>query len=243
MQTKTARSLGTKFLAAIASEIVCGEIVGKIRRGEDSTDKIAIVVVPEPGHVPIQWGVLKADAPLTRLDQRLLQLRSDGKIVVDPVKKNTDPVIGPRFRKYIFRQMNIGLELTIVPQSQYGYTVAYNTGDAKFWATVTASQAKGGLMPEGWRFKNWGLYNATLDSVSCPTEQDFFRSLGIEVVPQPANRNVNTARDLCKQIRKDRGIVEQAQGSGSVYTIDAEVDAGGKGRVGGSAIRTSWEDD
>lgn len=243
MQTQTARALARKLLVSIGEEIVVGEAAGSIRLDLPDTSKVVVVVVPQPGRLPVAWGTPVKDAAVTRLDRRLHQLIQQGKIATNPIKKDTDPVIGPGFRKYIFTAMNIGLELTIVPQELYGVTLARLTGDAKFWQGCASSFDKGGLLRPGWKIAKGALVNDVLTSVSCPTEQAFFAALDIAEVPAPHTRTVETVRRLHREVRKARNLGEETgRAAGSIYTVDAEVDAGGKGRVGSARARTSWDD-
>lgn len=234
MDSNNARKVGLRFLREIDAQIIRGEIVGAIRRGDPGTKDIDIVVTPQPGRPPTVWGVPLDQQPLTRLDQRLDELKAAGNILLDPQKKAN----GPKLKRFILRQTNVVLELHIVDPKAFGLALAIYTGDEQFSRKLVMSVTKGGLLPDGWRIKDLTLYDDTSRVVSCEEEVEVFAALGLPPL-MPRERNLRTAQRLSGTLaarkRKD-GDGEEV--GGSVYDIDRDGDGGGARSV----TRNSWND-
>lgn len=240
MNSKAARALARRFMHEIRDVIVQGEICGALRRDEPDCKKIVCVVTPAPGNPLVRWGTPVKDLPATKLDQKLMSLREAGKIAPNPL----DKAMGPKEKHFIFAAMNIPLELFVANRDKYGLVVAMQTGDARFWRQAITKFAKGGLMPDDAQLWGGAIDSDTLGSVSCPTEAAFFRFLGFGFVPEPRDRNLILAQEMHRQLKvkeRESGKGRQSDEGGSVYTHDAEMDAGGKGRAGKSGDRVSWE--
>lgn len=219
MKLVTAELLVPKLLRLL--EPACAEllVVGSVRRGaalptaykhEKEVKDIEIAVIPRAA-VPVFGEPLSAK---NRLEAHLAELLFLGEICKcpDPARR----VDGPKQKRFWLRE-GVELELWIASVSgdNFGNTVAIRTGNADFSHALVTERRHKGLLPNGWMQHDGYLWpfrlgdaeraklthkNAPMPPLTCRTEADFFRHLGIDAVPEPGTRNVDTATKLRREM-------------------------------------------
>lgn len=168
------------------------DIAGSIRRGVPDVTDIEIVALPlrapRPTFGDARSGRSPLDALLATLDSRG-DLRLDERL----------PRNGPRYKR-LRSSSGVTVHLYLATDDNYGITLAARTGDAEFARRLVLPHAMYGLIPGGLRLDlNGSLYRvdgSTETMLSCPDEATFFGYLGIDDVPDPADRTEATARRL-----------------------------------------------
>lgn len=155
------------------------EFAGSLRRHKQHVGDIEIVLQP----VRMQQAILGGIWPLDEreydlLEERLQKLRDDRII-------ERGRWWGPRHKELFF--LDAPFDFYIVrPPAQWGVILVIRTGPAEFSRRLVTPREYGGLMPEGFKFKNGALWQEG-QVVATPEEEDVFRALGLEWI-EPRDR-------------------------------------------------------
>ncbi len=190
----TAEALAREVCALLAP--ACQEItvVGSVRRRKPEVKDIEILARPKPPQ-PTFGEPLSAGSQLETLIAQLIAQR-DLKPRPNPQERKD----GPRMKTLWYpRAGGVPIDLFIAAPSgsNWGNLVAIRTGDWEFSRQLVTHRSAGGLLPNHLRHDEGHLIeNATGRTLPCPTEEAFFRALGLRDSPDPAARTRDTARRL-----------------------------------------------
>ena len=177
----------------------CDKIViaGSLRREKPQVGDIEIVCLPCPqadatldmfgGDIPGKYVFCKA------FEEQLSLLRKWGTITLDPANVKD----GPRYKRFALPELGgFGVDLFLAEPDNWGNTLAIRTGPREF------SQF---LMTQAWKRRHrrqWDGYlwqckpgddrdgpiPAGRTKISCKTEEDYFRAVGVPWLP-PCDRS------------------------------------------------------
>jgi DNA polymerase/3'-5' exonuclease PolX len=196
MELIHARQAAAEVVALLAPACRTIEIAGGIRRGKADPKDIEIVCVAKPLTARPVFG--EASSALPPLEALVAELVRTRQLEFDPhLKRN-----GPKAKR--LRVMAHGhwlaIDLFIAASDNFGYIFAVRTGDATFSHQLVTKQSEGGLMPKGYFHQGGQLKHLERGAIPVPTEEDYFREMGLPPVP-PAERNADTALRLRKELQ------------------------------------------
>lgn len=168
-------------------------VAGSIRRRKAEVKDIEIVAIAGEEERPGLFGPERASA-LEALVAGLLGKR----LAPHPER----PANGLKYKRLWVPSHAVQLDLFITTPGQWGNLLAIRTGDADFSQALVLKASAGGLMPKGYFHHDGHLKHLERGVVPCPEESDFFRELGIAVVPPPETRTKGLALRLAARLRR-----------------------------------------
>lgn len=192
MRLQEATRLAGEVRAWLAPACERIEVAGGVRRGKADVGDVEIVAIPRPSGRPV-FGELAR----TPLDATLARLVREGALRWDTAVRRD----GPRYKRLIHVRGRLPVDLFLAGDDNWGNILAIRTGDADFARLLVTQRRHGGLMPPGMAQAGgrlWAPFEGEPAPVSCPTEEAFFRALGIDFVPAPETRTGDLARQLAK---------------------------------------------
>ncbi|HET8627792.1 MAG TPA: hypothetical protein VFL91_10255 [Thermomicrobiales bacterium] len=197
MKLAHARRLAADVAAWLAPGCAAVEVAGSIRRERPECHDVELAILP--AGQPDLFGAWAARLDL--LDAALAPVLADRRLIWHP----ENPARGKRLKRLWCPAEAATIELWIADSpDNWGPTLAIRTGDANFAHALVTPRAFGGFMPDGWRQADGYLHGADGAIVPCPTEDDYFRQLGIAPTPAPRERDVELARRLARHLEVPR---------------------------------------
>ena len=191
MTLATMRAIGERLVETWAPACERIEIAGSVRRGAPDPHDIEIVAIARM-QVAVAVRDMFRDTQTTMsernlFDELLAEWKADGRLRDRP-DKNGRAAWGPKFKRALTAE-GVAVDIFSCGRglgSQWGVIFAIRSGPADFSHALVTSQLYGGFMPGGMRVKDGQLWrNGIL--VETPSEEDFFRELGLPCWP-PAER-------------------------------------------------------
>lgn len=171
------------LIERLAPFVVRAEIVGSLRRGKPDVGDIEILY--EPKFVPGEPTGLFGDTPSEPINQAydyLSWLRESGELQDRP-DKNGRPAFGQRMQRMIWDDIPCDL-FAVFPPAHWGVIQLIRTGSADFSHRIMTPKPHG-HMPFGMRVQDGQLLDRG-EPLDIPTEEAFFKALGMEFVPPEA---------------------------------------------------------
>lgn len=155
-----------------------------------------MVAIARQGGKPVWGEPATAAGPLEGLVVRLIKPHQ---LALDPALKRNGQKCG-RFLS-VRGATRLPVDLSIATPESWGNQPAIRTGNVDFSRLLVTSCHDGGCMPDRMFQRDGYLWRSApvdeQEGVDCPEVSDFFRALGLPVVP-PTERNADTARRLRK---------------------------------------------
>lgn len=176
-----AKKLADHLVERLQSSCVQIAVAGSIRRRSKWVHDIEIVAEPWLEVVPNLLG--NAIHYHSLLDDALAVLREEQILRSFPGSKH-----GERMKQFAVAPLGIKVDLFIVRKpAQWGSIFTIRTGPAHYSHWLVTPRRQGGAMPSHLRYRDGGIYDGD-DLIATPTEDRFFRVLGIEPTPRPWER-------------------------------------------------------
>lgn len=177
-----AKKLADELVERLRSSCVQIEVAGSIRRRSKGVHDIEIVAEP---WLEVVLTNLLGDAIHyhSRLDDTLAELQEELVLRSFPGSKH-----GDRWKQFAVAPLGIKVDLFIVRKpAQWGSILAIRTGPAHYSHWLVTPRRQGGALPSHLRHRDGGIYDGK-ELILTPTEDAFFRVLGIEPTPKPWER-------------------------------------------------------
>ncbi len=198
MDLATARKRASIIQHSLTPACHVVEVAGSIRRWRPAVKDIELVAVPITEPIYNLFG--DQIGLVSLLDSQIQRLIEAGFWEYDADTKRN----GPAYKRLKFEGQAV--DLFIAAPENYGNILTIRTGSAEFSHLLVTSRLQGGCMPAGMRQQDGYLWTGGR-RINCPTEAAFFAALGIKEVPEPWERNADTARRLAAMAGRE-GVSE-----------------------------------
>jgi len=186
MELKKARTVIQKIVDILEPACERIEIAGSIRRGNPEVHDSELVYIP---YLVTQRVNLFDEALVPATDVIVHYLVEEGVLKWDDeVKRN-----GPKYKRLIDTRTGLVVELFRATRENWGLQLALRTGPGGFNKVWAAKPWQGGVMPVDVTMRDGYLWRSG-QKLSTPTEEDFFRELGIPYWPPEERNPVKLAR-------------------------------------------------
>jgi len=182
-----------KFPLAImerAATDLCGElfhhvarlyVCGSVRRGKEQCSDIELVFEPLPD-VPVTFDIFGEPTEWQNPSLAKTNLMINAGVLSYRYKSDGTKTWGKenRLAIYHWHGYEIPVDLfAVFDPTKWGTHIAIRTGSADFNKRLLTKRSQGGWMPDIMGMKDSFTLYRGISPVPCPTEEDFFREIGI----------------------------------------------------------------
>jgi len=179
MQLEEARRIGMEVIEMLAPRCERVMVAGSVRRGKAQPKDIELVLIPAMVERRVD---LFTTEQVYSLDEVVLPELVEGRLVLDTEVRRD----GPRYKRLIHVRTGAVVEVFAARPETWGYILALRTGPAEFMHKVVTARAYDGAMPPGRCAKSgwmWQYSGGRMRELPTPTEEDFFREVGLPCWP------------------------------------------------------------